>query len=287
MESIFVSNLKHYFWIFAPLILLITIAVVGIAWVLLANANSANHRATPADVAGNRPAGQRSILSLLDERSLMNAYIEASATGGREALSTLVLIRSKGHIFWKGERLEYTLTKRHPNLMLLELKRPDSTTTYGFDGNKFWQQLVPVGEAPSILPVSEEDASQLRRLTRFHDPFMAYILEGRGIVQVIEFDDYAGAPAMRIQLREPNSARLDIYLSADSLEVLASVEHLPGSNKRRTSQYEDYRRINGIRVPFLVTVSSDGALIYRLEVNSQQADIGVMSALFLPPKKLL
>jgi len=215
VKSTFMLKLKRYFWICAPLLLIIIITAIGATWTILANTQTDPPK---QETSQGEQKPRHSILGLLNEASLIDAYIEASAEGGRATLSNINSTRCIGKIYWNERSQDYTLTKRRPNLMLLELTEADSKITYGYDGNTFWQERALNGAAPTAEPVSKLDAETVRNMARFFDPLLTYALEGGGILQVIEFDDYLGASAIRVQLRGPNSNRLDIWLFVKSCE---------------------------------------------------------------------
>lgn len=283
LESPLVFNLKRHFWLFGPLLLIILIAVAGIALALLF------HR--PADLPErdiSQPSQKstRSTLSLLNESYLMDAYIEASALGGRDAIESIRSIRSSGKILWEDQTVDCTLTKRRPDLVLLELKDADAKITYGYDGRSFWHMSELPGATATEHEAPERAEEAFHEMARFFDPLLKYILEGGGILQVIELDEYAGATALRVQMRNLESNRLDIYLDTDSLEILAMIEHLPARGEKRTTRYQDYRRINGVRVPFHIKVSTADEVLYQLQLSTWQSNTGVMSPLFSPPADL-
>jgi hypothetical protein len=282
VKSIF--SLKRYFWLFTLLLLLMIIAAIGVTWGIFANTKSEE---PTQETIQNEKGPQRSILGLLNESILIDAYTRAATMEGRDSLKGVSMAQSKGQILWNGKRQEYTLIKRIPNLMRLELRSSDSSTTYGYDGKSYWQKDEVDGAQTESVPASEMDSNALHSMSNFYDPLLAYAMNGVGIIQLIEIDEWRGASVIRVQLRGSNLGRIDIYLEPDALEILGTVEHPRNSGDEYTTLFSDYRSVDGLRVPFKIRYSLGSKLIYELSLDTWMANPPeVMPSLFSAPEPL-
>jgi hypothetical protein len=277
------------------LLLILLIVVIGITLLNLAKSDKeipgrtaplaqGGQKMLEPRIAQNQTEPKYSILSLLNEDGLINAYINAASTDGRDALRNLSSTRSTGQIRWDGQLKECTLTKQRPDLLRLNLKSDDSITTYGYDGRAYWRKLeVGKNQAESG---SIEESNALRQISKFYDPLIAYAMEGAGIIQVIEIDEWRGDLAIRVQMRGTSLSRIDIYLDPDSLEILATVQRLPNSGDEYTTLFSDYRFIDGFRSPFQIQNMLGNQLVYELSLDTMEVNPVLTSSLFSAPEPI-
>jgi len=273
-------RLEFFYLYIGPFLLLLLIPILGYilyGWFVAQPARvEFAPQAGEADVADISDTGR-----MLTESGFMDAYL--AANGGREALLQLSAVHASGRILFDGEERAFALRKQRPNLMLLEMPAGDSARTCGYDGKLFWQKLEAAGTAPELALVKRGDVGRLAALSRFWDPLLAYGLEGGGIFQIIEFNEWRGGAAIRVQLRAVNSSRLDVYVHPDELTILATVERAPGSTVGRTTLFSDYRVVGGLRVPFYIKVMEGDVLLGETWLDEcELAAAGVVAPFLLP-----
>ena len=287
---------KRYILILSILLLLIPIILIGVVLVKLAEpGKEVPKRVRPlaqtAEGASGSGTGETqrdskySILSLLNEDTLIDAYIDESTTNGRDTVTDIASIRSSGQINWYGDSHDFTLTKRLPDQMRLELKSADSIATYGFDGRSYWQDTDTDSRQSDSSAVSTAETVALRHLAKFFDPILAYAMVGAGVIQVIEIDEWRGTSAVRVQLRGTNLSRIDVYLDPDNLKILATVERLRDSGDEYTSIFSDYQSIDGLRVPLKIQHLRGEDLLYELTADTWVANPEVTASSFEAPRE--
>ncbi|HBR94424.1 MAG TPA: hypothetical protein DEA90_09700 [Opitutae bacterium] len=223
---------------------------------------------------------------LLSEPKLLQAYL--SANGGREELFSLETMQLEGQVTWAGQRQAFELFKLNSNLMRLTLNDGERTTAFGFDGQSFWQstedESMAGGVSYSLLSLAEQERFFACR--RFFDPLMAYALRGQGTLQVIEFGEWQGKTAIRVQLRGASSNRIDVFVSPKTLRVIGLVERVRATGVERSVAYSDFQNVDGYYIPFRREAMLAGEIVYDMKVTSCRPNADVPSALFMLPDQL-
>ena len=203
-------------------------------------------------------------------------------------MSGLETMKLEGRVTWLGETMPFQLIKQSSNRMRLTLFADSSESIYAFDGQSFWQATAgeTEGEVDYSL-VSESDEERFFECRRFFEPLMSYALRGEGTLQVIEFGEWQGRTAIRVQIRGADYSRIDVFLDPQSLRVRGLIERVRSGGAERMVAFDDFRKINGCYIPFSRQVSIGGELIYEMEVASCRINLDAGLSLFEPPQELL
>lgn len=220
------------------------------------------------------------LYELLMEPKLLAAYIHRG--GGREKLMALESMQYEGRIRWRGESYSFQLIKHYSNQMRLSLYNDNLTIMFGFDGRSLWKSLSEGGNTRFSL-LTKAESGVFIDCIRFLDALKAYALSGEGAVQVIEFDEWQGRTALRVQIRGATGGRTNLYMDPKSLQVSGWVDLERTFAQERVVVYEDYREVAGYSVPFLRRVYVDGGLIYEMAILSCRFNVEVMPSIFEVP----
>ncbi|WPJ97922.1 hypothetical protein SH580_09380 [Coraliomargarita algicola] len=222
---------------------------------------------------------------LLSEPKLLQAYL--SASGGRDALFALETLQYKGRVTWQGQMQFFELLKLNSNLMRLTLEAGGATTAYGHDGQAFWQSSENADGEKSFKRLSLSEQEPFFECRRFFDPLMAYALRGEGTLQVIEFGEWQGKTAVRVQLRGGNSNRVDVFVDPKTLRVRGMLERVRASGEERSVVFSDFQSVDGYYIPFSRRVSVRGELVYDMRLTSCDTNVDVSASVFRLPEELV
>jgi hypothetical protein len=233
----------------------------------------------------SRPKSAPEVYDLLVESKMLEAYVNAS--GGRNVLFALETMQFTGRITRLGQEQTFELTKQSSNLMRLTLEDDGSETSYSFDGQSFWQASNAQGaegeKGYSLLGAVEQE--RFFECRRFFEPLLAYALRGEGTLQVIEFGEWLGRTAVRVQLRGSSSNRIDAFLDPKTLRVRGLVERVRSSGDERTVAMSDFRDVDGVYIPFNRRVSIRGELVYEMKIDSCRTNLNLAPSFFTLPKE--
>ncbi len=279
LKSRFMLRLEQMCQFTWPLFLFLLIALIGIGFILFFQLRSTPPVTAPIEAHRNYSSSSS---GLLNESNFIDSYVQAS--GGQAALSAMTSIRAEGQMRDAANEWTFRLTKRRPNFMLLELSGDNGVVTYGYDGAAFWQKRE--GDSAQAELGFEVGAvpGRMRGLEDFFDPLLAYALDGEGIIQLIEYDEWQGETALRIQMRRIGSSRIDVFLDPETLRIRGLVERVGSSAENRTVAFEDYRNVDGCSIPFTRRVSVGGVIVYEMKLTACALNPDVAPALFSLPK---
>lgn len=194
--------------------------------------------------AGNAQAQQA--------EELIRQSIEAR--GGAARLQRLQSVQRTGTIRIVGTDFSFAFTtiNMRPNLVRVESSFEGQAMIEAYDGTTAWSINPLVGSStPQRMPAG--DAEVLIEQAAFDHPFLTYRERG---VQV----DYLGTEFVNAQqthklLFKRDRETYDIYfLDATTLLEVRKISHrlIKGSSVETVTDYENYRAVDGLQVPFHV-----------------------------------
>lgn len=178
---------------------------------------------------------------------IMEKSIEAQ--GGRAAFEKLTSRVSKGSIeVSMGEQNQkggVTAYAQAPNKRYVEMTFGEQKVERGTDGDVFWE-LSPRGAS---IKEGEEREIQIRR-SRFNS--LLYWRENYEKVETIGKVDVDGRSCYEVELTPKVGARETVYFDRKTgLPVkMETSEQTPAGNVAVESFQEDYREVDGVKLPF-------------------------------------
>lgn len=244
--------------------------------------------ALPAALAGEEtaPAAPAPSEKLPTAKEVMERHIQAS--GGREAMEKIKNRVSKGKIKFAAMNIEATMESisAAPNLMSSTMVVPNMMTMKtGTDGKVMWQSSDAMG---TRLLEGEELENQLRDSTFNSDLAWETLYKS---VEVKALEDVNGKPTYRVEAITAGDLRTTQWFDKESgLKVkMAMVVPSQMGDIPADTTFEDYRDIDGVKIPFKTVMSQAGQEgILVLDEVKQNVDLpGDAFAMPTEVKKLI
>jgi hypothetical protein len=161
-----------------------------------------------------------------------------------------------------------------PDVMRQENQLPFGKIIVFVSGKAGWIQ-GPQGQMPLPEPHSEQAQGELFRL--LESLLLSDRVAGRTI-NFIEEADLEGRKTEVIEISSEGRASVRLWIGAGSGDVLKSAYRetgMQGSPSDVERLYEDYREVNGIRIPFKSTVFQNGTKFAEAVISEVQYNSGL------------
>jgi len=211
--------------------------------------------------------------------------------GGYERLKRFSSCKARGVMTMDGEEIPFIYYGRRPNYYRLSYTMPDGVEAdIGFDGNNLWQefrlngkvldsQTLPLDEHQRILQVADYDQPQIKvilvgdySLDR-QTPIMEVAMLGRELLD--------GEVMDVVKILEEGRPYVLAYIGASSNLLVQTETRANGTNYR--TKYSDYRKVDGISIPFLTEQFTDGELTSTAQIERLTHNPGLAPGFFAPP----
>jgi len=208
------------------------------------------------------------------------------ARGGTARLKDVQTIKQTATLSMQGRDANITIYSKRPNLIRQEITADGRLVVNGFDGLTPWILNPNVSPRPIVLTGPQAD--QIKQESNFDGPLLDYKSEGT-TVAMSGYEMIGGRRVVHLRLTASSGQRSDVYLDGDTfLEARISTQAAMGpqtaSPVRRDQELLDYRKVDGIPVPYLVRTLLNGVLQSELKVQTVEFNVTVDEALFKVPK---
>jgi hypothetical protein len=204
---------------------------------------------TQADLdAGEKKPAPAETLPTVEQ--ILDKYV--AAVGGRAAVEKLKTRVSKGkEVIWNGTELPFETYQKAPDKSLDVLTRPGNVVVnVGFDGAAGWLQ-GPRG----LRDITGAQLAQMRRDADFYSDL--HMRERYREMAVAGREKVGERDAYVIVSRVSDKRTERLYFDAQTgllLRVAATTE-TPLARLPEETVFEDYREVDGVKIPFTVRVS--------------------------------
>jgi len=212
-----------------------------------------------------------------------------TALGGRAALEKITSRVSKGNFEVSGIAMSgpVEMYAKAPNLMLLVLQMPGQETfKNGFDGKVGWEQNPDDG----ITDKAGLEAGSAMRDADFYQPLKlrlqypnlifkgtAKVSLGKGGTGKVE-ERYAFV----LEAPRAGSPRRFYFDSVTGL-LLRTEEWETAGKMTEADEYQDYREVDGVKVPFTIHIIQDAH--FTIKLTEVKHNVPVEDSIFVKPKK--
>ena len=169
--------------------------------------------------------------------------------------------------------LPYKLVVSRPNKQRLEIQFKDETLVQVFDGEHGWK-LQPYLHRGGALPFTKDEMRQARQFQDIDGPLINYRAKGTEVA-LDGTDLVDGRPAYRLKLTLKSGDVRHLWVDAQSfLDVqIDGSRRFNGHEVPIYTQLSDFRRIDGVEVPYRMVTSTAGLddhekiIVDRVDVN--------------------
>ncbi len=249
------------------------VAVAG-AWLMLSAPSYAQSAATTtAKPAASAPAPSPSADQIL------NRYVEAA--GGRAAWQKLTSRVSRGTINAPSMNMSGTIEvyEKAPNRVLVVVVMAGAQFRQGFDGAAGWSDDPQNGLREQAGP----ELAETRRDADFYRPLNLRSLYAKFTVRGRE--KVGDRDAYLIEATAPEGGEPDkLYFDAQSglLLRMTSRRHGPEGSGEFQEEFEDYREVDGVKLPFTIHQSGAQAPV-TIQISEARHNVPIDDSQFARP----
>jgi hypothetical protein len=206
-----------------------------------------------------------------------------AARGGLDAWRKVQTMVWLGHI--EGAHapmpsLPFKLEQKRPNKTRLEIQVPGDRSVRAFDGVRGWKVRSTRGR-PEVEPYSPQEARYAQAGHGLDGPLIDSSARSDA-VSLQGVDEIGGRRAYHLSVRLKSGGAEDVWVDAETfLEVRYDrmADGPAGASRRVSATYGDYRVVDGLRIPFLITTgggpgtsSSDRMQLETVVLNAPLED---------------
>jgi hypothetical protein len=194
----------------------------------------------------------------------------AQAVGGKEAADKLKSRVMKGsYVTPDGNALPMELTYQSPDKLFSSVTTRQGEIKQALDGNTGW-----MSNARETRPLNPAELDRLKGLAlsleplQLKEPYPRLIFAGK--------DKVGDHEVFRLRMATPDKKRITYYFDTQSgllLRRLVLRETIIGFDPEQT-EYEDYRDVEGVKVPFSIRTSSPASSGTR-KISEVKANVQV------------
>jgi len=200
-----------------------------------------------------------------------------AAKGGLEQIRAIGSIRQTSEITTQGMVAKMTIYSKRPNLMRQEILMGGETLVNGFDGEMPWMINRMATGSDQAVPITGAQADMVRNQASFDGPLVDYRERGMQ-VELVGLEELDGRPVHHLKLTNPQGEVQHIYLDGET--ALESRIVSEGAAGRLEQVLSDYRQVEGMTLPFRITMSAGGMVVGDMQVLTVEFNPELDDALF-------
>ena len=218
------------------------------------------------------PAGQS-----VDEIVAKN--IEAN--GGLTRLRAVQTMKQTAKVAMQGMEATMTVFLKRPTKVRQEIAIAGQTVVNAFDGVTPWMlnPMVPGSTRPMI--VSGPQADMLREQGDFEGPLVDYKAKGFTL-ELIGVESLGERKVHHLRMVSPSRQTVHLYIDAQTSLAVKRVTEVDALKLEQ--EFSDYRVVDGMRVPFVIRLLTNGVPQSEFRVQSVEFNLPMDDAIFRMPK---
>lgn len=207
---------------------------------------------------------------------IIKKYIEF--IGGEKKWRKIKTLTLAGEYNYGGMKFPFHSYAKATNLYKFVVPFQGKHYTQSFDGKKGWRIDAFKNETtPTILTGKEAEAMANEANVELEDPFIDYkqkghraLMEGRDTVD--------GKSCSRIKFTRQNGDEETYYFDEQTGAILMKIalsKNIELQGTMLTTRYGDYRDVNGIKIPFKSSSTSNDQLILEITVTKAETNVTI------------
>ncbi len=229
------------------------------------------------DVTGKPVSGEEEALPEgLTGMDVVENYL--AAIGGREQLETVEDITLTMSTTVQGMAMKMTNQRKAPNKMLMKVEMNGMVINETrFDGEKGVASASAMGQEQKI---EGEQAQSMKRQAMIF-PELEY-KKKKYELQLDGIEQLEGGKAYRVVVTAPDGEKATHYFDVKTGLKVKSImtQASPQGEVTVTNEMGDYQEVDGIRLPFELTISGSAPFPINLKVESVEVNTGLSDELF-------
>lgn len=200
--------------------------------------------------------------------------VHLEVIGGKERIATLAAMRVSGYVVAGGKRVRFTLSAARPDRIRLETEGSGRTLVQGSDGAEPPWEFDTGAWPPHFRAMAEGAARRFAADAEFDDPLVAgadrgYVLEFGGEVE------FEGRKLWRVLVTRKLTETFSLLIDPDSYLITLRVESRTspgGRSVQIATRYAEFRPVEGVLLPYEITVLVDGRVSQQTKIDSIEAN---------------
>jgi hypothetical protein len=213
--------------------------------------------------------------------SILGKYYKNNFTSEQE-WETLKSIRLEGVLFLNEDEFRFNASKKKPyysKLTVLTLN--GGSIEMGYDGEDAWQCNTR-GTESAFFPMTEAEVSNFTRDATIGGHLLYPLINGKKI-ELLGAADVEGSRCYEIQITLPDSQVIRSFLDITDYSQRRIITINQVSSEEEITTNSDFRKIAGIRVPFISVLTIDGKQVHKHHITDVKVNYGVMDWMFGRP----
>lgn len=151
----------------------------------------------------------------------------------------------------------------------------------GYDGVDAWQlNTLQLGAVPTAMPEAEALNFIRDATTGGH---MLYPLVKGKTITLEGVGDVDGQRAYHLRIQLPDGQQIQSFLDMTTFAEIRQITINNVNGDEEVTTHSDFRRIDGIRIPFTSTLTIEGEQIHQSRISKAQTNKGVTPWMFARP----
>jgi outer membrane lipoprotein-sorting protein len=207
-----------------------------------------------------------------------------AAKGGADKLRAVNSVKMTGRLKGPAGETKQSSWAKRPNLRRRETTSDGQTFVLGFDGKTVWAINPLVSQAPREITGPQADMTR-QGTDDFDSPLLDYQAKGH-MVELVATEPVQGISMHRLRVTSKTGVIQDIYLNAETMLESKMVMQLDQGGRKAlvTSEFANYKAVDGITVPFHIRQIFDGKLMAEVFYDQVQFNVPMEDSLFTMSK---
>jgi outer membrane lipoprotein-sorting protein len=216
----------------------------------------------------------------------------AEARGGLEAWRAVHTLRTSGEMDAGGTadaKLPFVLSLKRPHKSRLTITFAGKDATQVYDGSQGWK-VRPFLNRDDVEPFTPAEARSAASAAELDGPLMDHAKKGTRVA-LAGTEKVEGKQTYKLKLTLQNGEQRLVWVDAKTfLEAKISGEprKLDGRRHDVAIHYRDYRKVNGLKVPYLLETVVQGVKgSHKMTIKTVTVNPPLEDALFAKPSAML
>lgn len=213
--------------------------------------------------------------------SILGKYYKNNFTSEQD-WEALKSIRYEGILRLAEKEFRFKASKKKPYYSKLTVLVPNgSNIEMGYDGEDAWQFNTGRAESP-FSSMTEAEASNFTRDATIGGHLLYPLINGKKI-ELLGAADVEGSRCYEIQITLPDSQVIRSFLDITDYSQRRIITINQVSMEEEVTTYSNFRKIGGIRVPFISILTIDGTQVHKYHFIDVSPNYGAMNWMFARP----
>jgi outer membrane lipoprotein-sorting protein len=207
-----------------------------------------------------------------------------AARGGEKAIKAISTVVKEGTMSMaQGMELNFTETTKRPSKFRMDMSFQGMAITQAFDGTTAWAVNPMAGGKPE--KAGSEEVKKMAEQADMDGELIDWKKKGYKL-ELVGSEDIDGSTAYKIKSTKDDETSF-LYIDAVTW-LLAKIDKkmsMMGQEAEVEMVFSNYQDVNGVQMPMLMEIRSDGQTMMSMSYSSVKANVEVPDARFAFPSE--